>query len=74
MIREASLLPPFIPLHAAAKWANGLLLANVALAWLAVGIHLSELRLLARATDGDAVAPLERPAAVSAHLRQWLSR
>jgi len=71
VIREASLLPPFIPLRGHAKWANGLLLANVALAWIAVGVGLSELRLLTRAASGDAVAPIERSAQFTAN--EWLA-
>lgn len=71
MIREASLLPPFIPLRAHARWANGLLLADMAVAWLAVGIGISELRLLLRATGGDAVAPLERSAQFLTN--EWLA-
>ena len=70
MIREASLLPPFIGLRAHARWASGLLLANMALAWIAVGIGLSELQLLFRASAGGAVTPLERTAQFVTN--QWL--
>lgn len=71
MIRETSLLPPFLPLRAQAKWAGGLLLANVALAWVAMGIGMADLRLLVRATTGDAVAPAERAAQFIAN--EWLT-
>lgn len=71
MIREASLLPPFIPLRIHAKWANGLLLADMAVAWVAVGIGLSELHLLSRATGGEHVAPLERSAQFATN--EWLA-
>lgn len=70
MIRETSLLPPFIPLRGHANWANGLLLANMGLAWVAVGVGLAELRLLMRATSGHAVAPIERAAQFTAN--EWL--
>lgn len=70
MIREGSLLPPFIPLEPTAKWARGLLIVNVAVAAIAVGIDLSELRLLFRASGGTAVEPIERAAQFLSN--EWL--
>jgi hypothetical protein len=70
VIREASLLPPFIPLRVQARWANGLLYGCMGVSWLAVGIGLSELRLLVRATSGRSVAPLERSAQFISN--EWL--
>ena len=71
MIRETSLLPPFIPLHVHAKWTNGLLLANVGLCWVAVGVGLADLRLMVRATRGNPVAPIERAAQFTTN--EWLA-
>jgi hypothetical protein len=71
VIRETSLLPPFIPLRVHAKWANGLLLANVGVCWVAVGVGLAELRLLMRATGGNTVAPIERAAQFTTN--EWLA-
>ena len=53
---KVSFRPPFIPLHTPARWATGLLIATLAMAWVAVGVDLAELRLLLRATGGDHVA------------------
>ena len=49
MSREASLLPPFIPPRDAGRWAIRLLILMVAVAWLAVGIDLSDVWLLVQA-------------------------
>ena len=56
MSENVSFRPPFIPLHTPARWATGLLIATLAMAWVAVGVDLAELRLLLRATGGDHVA------------------
>jgi hypothetical protein len=56
MSEKVSFRPPFIPLHAPARWATGLLIATLAVAWIAVGVDLAELRLLLRATGGSQVA------------------
>jgi len=53
---DVSFRPPFIPLHTPARWATGLLIATLAVAWIGVGVDLAELRLLLRATGGDRVA------------------
>jgi hypothetical protein len=53
---NVSFRPPFIPLHTPARWATGLLIATLAMAWVAVGVDLAELRLLLRATGGSRVA------------------
>jgi hypothetical protein len=53
---DVSFRPPFIPLHTPARWATGLLIATLAMAWVAVGVDLAELRLLLRATGGSHVA------------------
>jgi hypothetical protein len=58
----ASLLPPFIPLRALARWATALLVATLVTAWVAVGVDLHELRLLFRASGGESVEPLAREA------------
>lgn len=70
MSRDVSLLPPFIPLHEYARWAGGLLLANVAVAWVGVGIDLAELNLLLRARSGEAIEPVLRAAQFVTN--QWL--
>jgi hypothetical protein len=51
--QAASFRPPFISLRPSARWATGLLLATVALAWVAVGVELADLRLLFRASRGS---------------------
>ena len=56
MDKDVSFRPPFIPLHTPARWATGLLIATLAMAWVAVGVDLAELRLLLRATGGSRVA------------------
>jgi len=56
VIERVSFRPPFIPLHTPARWATGLLIATLAMAWIAVGVGLAELRLLLRATGGAQVA------------------
>jgi len=56
MSERVSFRPPFIPLHRLARWATGLLIATLAVAWIAVGVDLAELRLLVRATGGTHVA------------------
>jgi len=53
---NVSFRPPFIPLHTPARWATVLLIATLAMAWVAVGVDLAELRLLLRATSGSHVA------------------
>jgi len=50
--REASLLPPFISPRDAGRWAIRLLILLVAVAWLAVGIDLSDVWLLVKALRG----------------------
>lgn len=62
MNESASLLPPFIPLHQLARWATGLLVATLVMAWVAVGVDLHELHMLFRASGGERVEPLEREA------------
>ncbi len=56
MDENVSFRPPFIPLHTPARWATGLLIATLTVAWVAVGVDLAELRLLLRATGGSQVA------------------
>ncbi len=56
MDENVSFRPPFIPLQTPARWATGLLIATLAVSWIAVGVDLAELRLLLRATGGDQVA------------------
>ena len=46
MKEKISFRPPFIPLDTPARWATGLLIATLAVAWIAVGVDLAELRLL----------------------------
>jgi hypothetical protein len=53
---KVSFRPPFIPLHTPARWATGLLIATLAMAWVAVGVDLAEMRLLLRATGGSRLA------------------
>jgi len=60
--REASLLPPYVSTRASARWVTGLLVASGAVAWIAVGIDLAELRLLSRLVEGHAVELPEREA------------
>ena len=62
MRENISFRPPFIPLHTLARWATGLLIATLAVAWIAVGVDLAELRLLLRATGGSQVALAAREA------------
>ena len=56
MDENISFRPPFIPLHTPARWATGLLIATLSVAWIAVGVDLAELRLLLRVTGGSQVA------------------
>jgi hypothetical protein len=70
--RDASLLPPFIPPRDLARWTAGLLVATAALAWIAVGVDLSELRLLLPAGDGTAVSHETRWAQLKT--TSWLFR
>lgn len=60
MSRDANLLPPFIPPATLARWATGCLLASAGLAWIAVGVDLSALRLLFGGSDGAAVEEATR--------------
>ena len=62
MKEKVSFRPPFIPLDTPARWATGLLIATLAVAWIAVGVDLAELRLLLRATAGTYVTLEEREA------------
>lgn len=62
MTEKVSFRPPFIPLHTPARWATGMLIATMAVAWIAVGVDLAELRLLLRATGGTQVALKAREA------------
>ena len=55
MNEKVSFRPPFIPLHTTARWATGLLIATLAVAWIAVGVDLAEMRLLLLATAGTHV-------------------
>ena len=57
-------LPPYVSAQAAARWATGLLITAGAVAWVAVGVDLAELTLLARASAGDSVEAIERTAQV----------
>jgi hypothetical protein len=59
---KVSFRPPFIPLHTPARWATIALIATMAVAWVAVGVDLAELRLLLQATGGTYVALEEREA------------
>jgi hypothetical protein len=59
---EASFLPPFIPLRSLARWATGLLLATLVMAWIAVGVDLASLRLLVRAAGGTQIGVAARDA------------
>jgi hypothetical protein len=60
--RAASFLPPFIPLGTLARVATACLAATAAAAWLAVGVAVRELALLAHASGGEHVAPAARDA------------
>jgi hypothetical protein len=62
VIREASLLPPFVSPRPAARWATGLLVTSIAVAWIALGVELALLRLLLQARHGQTVAALDRGA------------
>ena len=42
MTREASLLPPFVSPRKTSRWPVRLLIATIAVAWVAVGIDLRE--------------------------------
>lgn len=53
----ASFRPPFISPRDTGLWAIGLLMFTVALAWVAVGIDLSNLSLTFQATRGEPVPP-----------------
>lgn len=55
MSREASLLPPFISPRDTGRWAVRLLLLMIAVAWVAVGIDLSDVWLLTKALRGVSV-------------------
>ena len=52
MRSEVSFLPPFLPTDTPARWAVIALLASLAIAWIAVGVELSHLRLLHQAASG----------------------
>jgi hypothetical protein len=54
----ATFRPPFISPRDTGRWAIGLLLATIALAWIAVGIDLQNLRQTFQAMRGSAV-PIE---------------
>jgi hypothetical protein len=60
--RPASFLPPFVPLGTLARTATACLAATAAAGWLAVGVAVRELALLAHATGGEYVAPAARDA------------
>jgi hypothetical protein len=62
VIREGSLLPPFVSPRPAARWATGLLVTSIAVAWITVGVELADLRLMLDATRGRTVQALERGA------------
>jgi hypothetical protein len=53
----ASFRPPFISPRDTGRWAIALLLLTIGLAWIAVGVDLSKLRLVYQATHGNAVPP-----------------
>ena len=63
-IQAIGLLPPYVSAQPAARWATALLLAAGATAWVAVGVDLAELLLLARASAGVSVEAIERTAQV----------
>ncbi len=63
-IQAIGLLPPYVSAQSAARWATALLIAAGAAAWVAVGVDLAELLLLARASAGDSVEAVERTAQV----------
>ena len=56
MRRDASFLPPFLPLDTPARWTIACLVASLAAAWVSVGVELAHLRLLTRAAGGAQVA------------------
>ncbi|MBW2270267.1 MAG: DUF4328 domain-containing protein [Deltaproteobacteria bacterium] len=51
----ATFRPPFISPRDTGRWAIGLLLLTMALAWISIGIDLSNLRQIFQATHGTAV-------------------
>jgi hypothetical protein len=53
--QEASLLPPFVSPRAYARWATGTLVAALAMAWVAVGVELAQLRLMLVASSGQRI-------------------
>jgi len=65
MSENVSFRPPFIPLRTPARWATGLLIATLSVAWISVGVDLAELRLLLRASGGTQVALEARAAQIT---------
>lgn len=60
--REASLLPPFVSPRSYARWATGTLVAAMAMAWIAVGVELAQLRLMLTASSGRRITLDQRMA------------
>ena len=56
-IEGATFRPPFISPWDTGRWAIGLLLITIALAWISVGIDLSNLSQTFQATRGERVPP-----------------
>jgi hypothetical protein len=71
MSHAASLRPPYIPLRSLARWATGLLIATIVLAWIAVGVDLAHLRMLTEAAGGSRIPTDLRDAQVWTNA--WLS-
>lgn len=61
---EASLLPPYVDLRLYARWARAMLLVTAAVAWIAVGVDLSELRLISTASGGHSIDLKDRAAQI----------
>jgi len=57
--REVSLLPPYLSTRPMARFLTGLLVTLGALAWIAVGFDIAEIRFLGRQADGVGAPPVE---------------
>jgi hypothetical protein len=62
-----AMLPPFVPLRAVARWSTRLLVATGALAALALGVEIAQLRLLLQPIEGEAARQLARTAHAATH-------
>jgi hypothetical protein len=59
---RVSMVPPFLPADATARWLGMLLMATGLVAWIAVGFDVADIRLLGREAAGEAISTGEKQA------------